>query len=351
MNPELLCTRLIGSAHGSTLPAPRLLTAKQGRHLNVLQQRTSGMHRTTPRRLYTCTATARIRTITTTITNHRTRGGAVAEPPAGEAPEPPIQAALKPMTGSTGLTWPERILVRRAAAALAFLLLVAWAGWFAPRSSLAKEWHVVQTFGSENAVSFALFSLLTFVDFASSAALFIPAMRNASAALPAWPFVALSMPLGSYALLPYLALWQPPARLPKLPFSRRSPELRGGGTGWLMRAAETNLIPALQLATTALVVAVAASANAATWRAFWAQAKAMNIMSASVVDLFALHVVHCCAMWRDAAAREFAAGAGPVVKVAALALFCAVPVAGPAAYLLMRPKTFGGRTWWPPAAE
>ena len=44
--------------------------------------------------------------------------------------------------------------------------------------------------------------------------------------MPAWPFVTGSFALGAFSLLPFFALWAPPAEAPQLPSLA---ELKDGG--------------------------------------------------------------------------------------------------------------------------
>ena len=110
--------------------------------------------------------------------------------------------------------------------------LVAYAALWAPDQTPARDAYFLEKLlglGADdgvplNAVWFFLFNIMG-VWPAVYAALLTPAGRSANG-VPAWPFVTGSFALGAFSLLPFFALWAPPAEAPPLPTMA---ELKDGG--------------------------------------------------------------------------------------------------------------------------
>lgn len=221
-------------------------------------------------------------------------------------------------------------------------LLIAYTIFLAPRASPRVEYRLLLSFGWANALVFATYALSVAAAI-NIACLMVPAMRSEQPAVPAWPFIAASFFVGAFALLPYLAVWTPPARPAKLPYGRRSKQLQPAVAKLPMRLAETNLLPTVVLVLALAVSAIAAGGgDAATRKHFASLAQQTSAVHMALVDLAITHAISALAMLTDARARNWESAQPRWL----LALLAAVPVAGPATYLLLRPKTYGG--WWPP---
>lgn len=231
----------------------------------------------------------------------------------------------------------QRLASRPFWLTLAWAAVVAYSVWLAPSTSASNEWRLIRTLCFENAVVFCL-QAANVLQVIITACLVMPALTNGERKLvPAWPFVTLSSFVGVAGLLPWMAWMMGPSaarRGSKLPPAKRSLK---GAVKLPMRLGETNLLPAALLATASALALLAWSSNTATWRNFWHMAVTTWTVHVALLDGICKHVVIMWALPRDAQARDWKGGRF------LMAACSAVPVFGPAAYLLMRPKTYG---WW-----
>ena len=119
-----------------------------------------------------------------------------------------------------------------------------------------------------NRVFFALFNLMG-VWGSVYACLLLPTGRSANR-VPAWPFVAAAFFLGTFALLPYFAIWQPTAP-PTQQQQQQSGKVEGEAKrkSTVTRVLESRANAALLAAGTAYFVAMAATAGPDAWGKFF----------------------------------------------------------------------------------
>jgi hypothetical protein len=84
--------------------------------------------------------------------------------------------------------------------------------------------------------------------------------------IPAWPFVTLSYAFGAFALLPFMALWQPPKEAPTVPAAAE--DLQGVGN-LMQKGMESPLVAFLCLAGAVACVGQAAAAGVDQWNAYF----------------------------------------------------------------------------------
>ncbi|KAI8473704.1 MAG: hypothetical protein J3K34DRAFT_457213 [Monoraphidium minutum] len=160
------------------------------------------------------------------------------------------------------------------------------------------------------------------------AALLIPAARSSK--LPAWPFVATSVFMGAYALIPYMALWSPKDPPEQLPPPKE--ELEGVGR-LFMKGAETAVLPALLVAGAGFYVSQMATAGGDNWRAFLQLFDQSRLVHATTIDFMLCTLLAPFWMSNDAEGRNWEQ------RGTLLPVLSVLPLVGPALYLLLRPKT------------
>lgn len=150
--------------------------------------------------------------------------------------------------------------------------------------------------------------------------------------VPAWPFVAGSVFFGAFALLPYMALWQPlkdstDARSPP------PPEDLEGAKGIMLKGLESPVTPVLLLGAAAYQFYQVATAGPAQWSEFshlFDESRFTHVMS---LDFLMLTTLAPFWMSNDATVRNWDK------KDSFLPALSWIPVFGPLVYLLLRPRT------------
>jgi hypothetical protein len=133
--------------------------------------------------------------------------------------------------------------------------------------------------------------------------------------LPAWLFAVVSFGVGAFAILPYLALREPPARFP-------------GEKNWLLKVLDSRLLGILL--STVFVVVLIGGLLAGDWGDFfrqWQTSRFINVMSLD----FCLLVLLFPALLQDDSVRR---GVGNSQLLQALLW---VPLIGPLLYFCIRP--------------
>lgn len=221
-----------------------------------------------------------------------------------------------------------------------------------------------------NAVFYALFNAMGVMP-ALYAAVLIPAGRSGGGGgvagsgrsggsfpprLPAWPFVAGSFALGFFALGPYLALWTPAppvaseedrggprdAAAPPLP---QALEKSGTLGGVFLRALESPITAAVLFVAAASQALIAATAGESAWTEYLRLFDESRFVHVTSLDFCALSAFLPFWVSNDAAARKFggsgsggSSGGGSGNGATLAAAMAAVPLVGPALYLVLRPK-------------
>lgn len=177
-----------------------------------------------------------------------------------------------------------------------------------------------------NQVFFSTFNVIGIYTFFLQC-LLIPGGRSGNK-IPAWPFVVVGYFLGSFALLPYFALWRPD---PDLKLPPKKDEL-DGLSKLAMRGAETTILPLGALAASIYLVYNAATADGATWVAFLGLFDESRLVHVSTIDLMILAALTPFWMSNDAQLR------GWKDRDTLIPILSFLPVLGPALYLVLRPK-------------
>jgi hypothetical protein len=160
------------------------------------------------------------------------------------------------------------------------------------------------------------------------AALLIPAGRSKSG-LPAWPFVTGSFALGAFALLPYFALHTPGAAAAASPPPAADLEgVKGAG----LRLLESRGLALFLCGVAAFALGSAAAAGPAAWVAYGQLFDESRLVHVTTLDFITLTACSWSWVGNDARARGVVGGAPA---------WAGVPLLGPAAWLLVRPRGGG----------
>uniref|UniRef100_A0A383WG64 Uncharacterized protein n=1 Tax=Tetradesmus obliquus TaxID=3088 RepID=A0A383WG64_TETOB len=235
--------------------------------------------------------------------------------------------------------WRQEVLLTRLAAGATLVLTLGYVLLFAPRSlGWRAEMRLVRSFGYDNAVAFALINVLGFFP-AILGCVAWPLLRGARHQPPLWRYILASTMTGAFALLSYLAAWDPPkpGRAPRMP-----PQHLAGRTRSLQRAYESRLFPATLLASSLAMIALAFNSSAATWAQFGYLAFHSFSFHVMLLDFSLLTILSTWLVSKDAAARGW-----PIASTAAgrrflQAAMLVTPVVGPGVYLMMRPVSREG---------
>ncbi|WIA17097.1 hypothetical protein OEZ85_013995 [Tetradesmus obliquus] len=235
--------------------------------------------------------------------------------------------------------WRQEVLLTRLAAGATLALTLGYVLLFAPRSlGWRAEMRLVRSFGYDNAVAFALINVLGFFP-AILGCVAWPLLRGARHQPPLWRYILASTMTGAFALLSYLAAWDPPkpGRAPRMP-----PQHLAGRTRSLQRAYESRLFPATLLASSLAMIALAFNSSAATWAQFGYLAFHSFSFHVMLLDFSLLTILSTWLVSKDAAARGW-----PIASTAAgrrflQAAMLVTPVVGPGVYLMMRPVSREG---------
>eukprot|EP00882_Tetradesmus_deserticola_P000266 GHRQ01000293.1.p1 GENE.GHRQ01000293.1~~GHRQ01000293.1.p1 ORF type:complete len:683 (+),score=280.20 GHRQ01000293.1:407-2455(+) len=231
-------------------------------------------------------------------------------------------------------TWRQEVLLTRLAAGLTLALTLGYVLLLAPRSlGWRAELHLVRSFGADNAVAFALVNLLGLLP-AMLGCVAWPLLRSAKNKPRLWRYILASTMTGAFALLSYLAAWDPPApgKAARLP-----PQHLAGRSRRLQRAHESRLYPATLLASSCAMIALAANSSAATWAQFGYLASHSFSFHVMLLDFSLLTLLSAWLVSKDAAARAWPPAATPTGRRLLRALMLLTPVVGPGVYLLLRP--------------
>jgi hypothetical protein len=213
--------------------------------------------------------------------------------------------------------------------------LVAYAALWAPDQTPARDAYFLEKLvglGVDglplNDVFFALFNIMG-VWPAVYAALLTPAGKSGNG-VPAWPFLTASFAAGAFALLPFFALWTPPASGDAAQVPSRVELEEGGARQALPRALESRLVPALLLVATLGLGLKAATAGDASWFEFGRLFRESKLVHVTTVDFLTLTL--CAPLWvlNDAQVRRY--------DPPSLLLLALLPLLGPVLYLNMRPR-------------
>ena len=180
---------------------------------------------------------------------------------------------------------------------------------------------------SVNQVFFSVFNVIGIYTFFLQC-LLIPGGRSGNK-IPAWPFVVVGYFLGSFALLPYFALWRPD---PDLKLPPKEEELEGLSK-LAMRGAETTILPLGALAASIYLVYNAATADSQAWTSFLGLFDESRLVHVSTIDLMVLAALTPFWMSNDAQLR------GWKYRETLVPILSLLPAIGPALYLVLRPKT------------
>lgn len=159
------------------------------------------------------------------------------------------------------------------------------------------------------------------------ASLLIPAARSNK--LPAWPFVVGSMAMGAFALLPYMALWSPKTPPQQLPPPKEELE------GWnrlFLKGAETPVLPALLAAGAGFYLFKAVTAGGDAWVDYLRLFDQSRLVHVTTVDFMLCTLLAPFWMSNDAEGRKWQQ------RDTLLPVLSALPLVGPAIYLVLRPK-------------
>lgn len=151
--------------------------------------------------------------------------------------------------------------------------------------------------------------------------LLLPTARTQRNRIPVWPFLILSFFGGVYVLLPYFILWKPP------PPPVEETELKK----WPLNFLESKLAAGVLMASGLGLIAYAGISNGDVWKEFYQyfrQSKFIHIMS---VDFILLSAFAPFWVFHDMTSRKW------FDKGWWLLFPSAIPLLGPALYLLLRP--------------
>ena len=209
--------------------------------------------------------------------------------------------------------------------------LVAYAALLAPNQTPLRDSYFLEKvlgLGIDNVplndVFFSLFMVMG-VWPAVYASLLIPSAKSGNG-VPAWPFVTASFAAGAFALLPFFALWTPPAE-PAAPPSPR--ELEEGGLRTVIpRVLESRLLAGFLLAVATGLGAKALLSGGPGWYEFGRLFRESRLVHVTSVDFMTLSL--CAPLWvlNDARARSW--------DPPALLPLALTPLFGPLLYLNLR---------------
>ncbi|KAL3149212.1 hypothetical protein ABBQ32_002038 [Trebouxia sp. C0010 RCD-2024] len=163
------------------------------------------------------------------------------------------------------------------------------------------------------------------------ASLLLPSAKSGNK-VPAWPFVIASFAFGYFALGPYFALWTPIAdEAHKQTGPPKKSELTGWKS-WGLQATENPITSWLLFGSAALFVFQAATAGGQQWAGYSKLFDESRFCHATTIDFLALTLSAPVWMWNDSEVRQWES------RGKWLPVLACIPVIGPAAYLVVRPK-------------
>lgn len=212
--------------------------------------------------------------------------------------------------------------------------LIGYAALFSPNQTPLRDQYFLEKIlglGVEdgvpiNTVFFCLFNIMGVMP-GIYASLLLPSGKSANG-VPAWPFVTGSFAFGAFSLLPYFALWTAPREPVEMPSMK---ELKEGGVGTVFqRSLESKACSAILCLAAFALAGKAATAGEAAWTDFGHLFMESRFVHITSVDFITLSLLAPFWVWNDAQVRRWDSPLLPVCL--------AVPVLGPAAYLVLRPS-------------
>jgi len=205
--------------------------------------------------------------------------------------------------------------------------LIAYALQFAPNQTPLRDSYFLEKLlglGTDDGVQInTIFASIFYLAKGFPAlylALLIPSARNGNK-VPLWPFLVCSFGLGSLALLPYFALWEPSS-------AREQASL--GAAPWV-RVTESKAFAAMLLGLSAFFFLKASLAGGAQWYEFGRLLEESRLVHTSTLDFLTLSFALPFWVYTDATARGFK-------QQQLLPALVLLPAVGPALYLLLRPE-------------
>merc|ERR1711937_250025 len=174
--------------------------------------------------------------------------------------------------------------------------------------------------GAINKIVYSLFFLMGGWS-AIYASLLLPTGKSGNK-IPAWPFLSLSVFLGTFSLLPYFALWSP---CPPQEIYRQGPSK-------LSSYLESKLSAGLLLCYLVYFSSFAFAAGAGGWVSFFALFAKSKFTHVVTLDFLVLTLLAPFWVFNDAEMRKWNRGD------TLLSILSFLPLYGPAIYLLLRPK-------------
>ncbi|CAG9460569.1 unnamed protein product [Pedinophyceae sp. YPF-701] len=158
------------------------------------------------------------------------------------------------------------------------------------------------------------------------ASLLVPSGRSSNN-VPAWPFITLSFGLGMFALMPYFAFWrpQPPGAQELGPPSKESLTLG-------QKALESPITPWVLTAGAVACCGIIASSTGKQWIEFSHLIDESRLVHVTTLDFCLCTLLAPYWMGIDADARQWDK------RDSLLPVLTFIPLFGPLAYLIMRPK-------------
>lgn len=163
------------------------------------------------------------------------------------------------------------------------------------------------------------------------ASLLLPTAKSGNK-VPAWPFVVGSFAFGIFALGPFFALWTPMKDEHHAQLGPPAKKDLKGWKSWGVQATESPITSWLLLASAVLFVFQAATAGAAQWAGYGKLFDESRFCHVTTIDFLALTASAPLWMWNDAKVRQWQS------RGKWLPILASIPVIGPAAYLVLRPK-------------
>ena len=212
--------------------------------------------------------------------------------------------------------------------------LAAYAFLLSPNQTPLRDQYFIEKFVGLtsdpvplNTVFFYLFYIMGIWPLIYTA-LLVPAAKSRNG-VPAWPFFSLSYAFGAFALLPFMALWQPLEKRPKLPPAKADLEGAGNILGLGM---ESPVLAWLLLASGVFCVGQIATAGTTAWADYIKLVQESRLVHVTTVDFLTLTTLAPFWMDNDAQLRQWD-GRDKLLPVLSF-----IPVIGPALYLCLRPK-------------
>ncbi|RAL42797.1 unnamed protein product [Cuscuta campestris] len=151
--------------------------------------------------------------------------------------------------------------------------------------------------------------------------LLLPTARTQRNRIPVWPFLILSFFGGVYALLPFFILWKPP------PPPVEETELRR----WPLNFLESKLTAGALLASGLGLIVFAGISNGDVWKEFYQYIRQSRFIHVMSIDFILLSAFAPFWVFNDMTTRKW------YDKGSWLLPLSAIPLLGPALYLLLRP--------------